>query len=337
MTGSEFFPGGAGGYTAKAGSLKFENGPTTDVPLQWATYFDAADQAGRSRLWGGIHLAADDLTGREVGIRGRDRGLERRAALLRRDGRVVTHRGRRVGGRRRGSWACWRSSLSRGVLVLGRVPTPRRRAPWALRGSWRRRRPLASPTRTTAVRRSRPVAAWPSWTATRTAARTCTSRAAPTRRSCSATAATSGARLAFTPVGDAVTDVTGVTGAYPLDVDGDGHTDLAVLRVGETLMLRGLGGCRFERADETWGLRLPSLRVDDRILGDLGGGPGPADARRRQLPRARSVGRADQQLRHQRAVPPGCGRGRVRATDHARARVLHAVDAVQRLGRLGPA
>jgi hypothetical protein len=67
MTGSEFFPGGESGHTAKAGSLKFESGPTTDVPLKWATYFDAADEAGRSRLWGGIHIAADDLTGREIG------------------------------------------------------------------------------------------------------------------------------------------------------------------------------------------------------------------------------------------------------------------------------
>jgi hypothetical protein len=39
-----------------------------------------------------------------------------------------------------------------------------------------------------------------------------------------------------------------VTGAYPLDVDGDGHLDLAVLRLGENVVLRGLGGCRFERA-----------------------------------------------------------------------------------------
>jgi len=67
MTGSEFFPGGLSGYTAKAGSLKFEKGPSADVPLQWATYLDAADQAGRSRLWGGIHIGADDLTGREIG------------------------------------------------------------------------------------------------------------------------------------------------------------------------------------------------------------------------------------------------------------------------------
>jgi hypothetical protein len=35
--------------------------------LQWATYFDAADQAGLSRLWGGIHVSVDDLTGRVIG------------------------------------------------------------------------------------------------------------------------------------------------------------------------------------------------------------------------------------------------------------------------------
>ena len=67
FTGSEYFPGGVSGYTIEAGSLTFEAGPTTDVRLEWATYFDAADQAGRSRLWGGIHIDADDLTGRRIG------------------------------------------------------------------------------------------------------------------------------------------------------------------------------------------------------------------------------------------------------------------------------
>ena len=43
-----------------------------------------------------------------------------------------------------------------------------------------------------------------------------------------------------------------VTGAYPLDLDGDGTTDLVVLRVGENVVMRGLGGCRFERANEAW-------------------------------------------------------------------------------------
>jgi hypothetical protein len=67
FTGSEYFPGGVSGYTIKAGSLKFEVGPTTDIHLEWATYFDASDQAGQSRLWGGIHVQADDFTGRLVG------------------------------------------------------------------------------------------------------------------------------------------------------------------------------------------------------------------------------------------------------------------------------
>ena len=43
-----------------------------------------------------------------------------------------------------------------------------------------------------------------------------------------------------------------VLGAYPLDVDSDGLTDLVVLRVGANLVLRGLGECRFERANRRW-------------------------------------------------------------------------------------
>jgi hypothetical protein len=68
VTGSPFFPGGLGTFTAPAGSfLKFENGPSQTVQLQWGTYFDASDQAGISRLFGGIHVSVDDLTGRKVG------------------------------------------------------------------------------------------------------------------------------------------------------------------------------------------------------------------------------------------------------------------------------
>lgn len=39
--------------------------------------------------------------------------------------------------------------------------------------------------------------------------------------------------------------LTGVTGAYPLDIDSDGITDLAILRVGENMLLRGMGACTF--------------------------------------------------------------------------------------------
>ena len=67
FTGSEYFPGGIDEWTTKAGSLKVEKGPTTDVTLQWATYYDAADLAGLSRLYGGIHIPADDFTGRTIG------------------------------------------------------------------------------------------------------------------------------------------------------------------------------------------------------------------------------------------------------------------------------
>ena len=61
-----------------------------------------------------------------------------------------------------------------------------------------------------------------------------------------------GGALRFTPIGDAVTNIGGVIGAYPLDVDGDGITDLAVLRVGGLDLLRGLGDCRFVPANAQW-------------------------------------------------------------------------------------
>jgi hypothetical protein len=67
FTGSQFFPGGLSEWTTKAGDLLHEEGPTQDVTLQWATYYDAADQAGISRLFMGIHIAADDFEGRKIG------------------------------------------------------------------------------------------------------------------------------------------------------------------------------------------------------------------------------------------------------------------------------
>jgi hypothetical protein len=69
MTGSEFFPGGIGAFVAEANEyLEFELGPSETVELQWATYYDAADEAGVSRLWGGIHPKADDFPGRIMGV-----------------------------------------------------------------------------------------------------------------------------------------------------------------------------------------------------------------------------------------------------------------------------
>jgi hypothetical protein len=68
LTGSKFFPGGMAEFVAPAGEfLTFEDGPSREVRLQWATYYDAADQAGASRIWGGIHIKPDDYDGRIAG------------------------------------------------------------------------------------------------------------------------------------------------------------------------------------------------------------------------------------------------------------------------------
>jgi enediyne biosynthesis protein E4 len=64
-----------------------------------------------------------------------------------------------------------------------------------------------------------------------------------------------GGPLSFQHLPHPTTDLTGVTGAYPLDIDSDTITDLMVLRVGGNLALRGLGGCAFEPAND-------ELRID---------------------------------------------------------------------------
>lgn len=68
LTGDAFFPGGLGEFVAKKNEfLVFEEGPSVDVKLQWATYRDASDQCSLSRIWGGIHPPADDIPGRLIG------------------------------------------------------------------------------------------------------------------------------------------------------------------------------------------------------------------------------------------------------------------------------
>ena len=58
--------------------------------------------------------------------------------------------------------------------------------------------------------------------------------------------------LRFERMANQATDLEAVTGAYPVDIDSDGQADLAVLRRGENVLLRGLGNCAFERANEKW-------------------------------------------------------------------------------------
>jgi hypothetical protein len=66
FTGHDTFGGAA---TFAAGSSTLEPGctPATDITLSWATFSEAADQAGLSRRYGGIHFQDGDLVGRAVG------------------------------------------------------------------------------------------------------------------------------------------------------------------------------------------------------------------------------------------------------------------------------
>ena len=69
FTGDAYFPGGMGTFMAPANEfLVFEDGPSVDVELQWATYRDASDECSLSRIYGGIHPYFDDVPGRLMGI-----------------------------------------------------------------------------------------------------------------------------------------------------------------------------------------------------------------------------------------------------------------------------
>ncbi len=68
FTGSDTY---GGSITVKAGSSFVEPGltPAQNVTLTWPTFTDAAEQAGISRLYGGIHFMAANLDGRALGER----------------------------------------------------------------------------------------------------------------------------------------------------------------------------------------------------------------------------------------------------------------------------
>jgi hypothetical protein len=66
FTGSDHF---GDSVTFPIGASKIEPGLTPSYPLtlSWRTFSDAANQAGISRRYGGIHFKAGDLTGRMIG------------------------------------------------------------------------------------------------------------------------------------------------------------------------------------------------------------------------------------------------------------------------------
>ena len=78
--------------TIAAGSSGIEPGlvPAADVVLAWRTFSDAADEAGLSRRYGGIHFESGDLEARALGRRvGRGAWEKARALFLGRDWRVL--------------------------------------------------------------------------------------------------------------------------------------------------------------------------------------------------------------------------------------------------------
>lgn len=56
-----------GQHVMVAGTHQIENSPAQPVVLRWATFQEAADEAGISRRYGGIHFQDGDLRGREMG------------------------------------------------------------------------------------------------------------------------------------------------------------------------------------------------------------------------------------------------------------------------------
>jgi len=66
FTGSDFF---GASVSFPPGSSRFEPNqtPKQEVTLSWQTFTQAADEAGISRLYGGIHFRDGDLNGRQLG------------------------------------------------------------------------------------------------------------------------------------------------------------------------------------------------------------------------------------------------------------------------------
>ncbi|MFN3169468.1 MAG: CRTAC1 family protein [Hyphomicrobiales bacterium] len=99
-----------------------------------------------------------------------------------------------------------------------------------------------------------------------------------------------GGQLSFETQTPQALALTSVIGAYPLDIDSDGHLDLAILRLGENLLMQGLGDCQFapfenlgfDGGDDwstafsaTWedGEMLPTLAIGNYVDRDNPDGP----------------------------------------------------------------
>jgi hypothetical protein len=87
-TGSERFDYS---ITLPVGSSKIEPGitPRSEIVLNWETFADAADEAGMSRRYGGIHFSRADIAGRKLGHLVADRAWAKAEAYF--DGTNSSH------------------------------------------------------------------------------------------------------------------------------------------------------------------------------------------------------------------------------------------------------
>jgi hypothetical protein len=79
FTGSDVF---GARYTRPAGSMLIEPGlPTSDLSLSWASFTAAAEEAGLSRIYGGIHFDKGNSAGQSLGRRVGARAFAKAQAL----------------------------------------------------------------------------------------------------------------------------------------------------------------------------------------------------------------------------------------------------------------
>ena len=141
-----------------------------------------------------------------------------------------------------------------------------------------------------------------------------------------------------------------VIGAYPIDIDGDGHMDLFVLRAGENLLLKGGPDCTFKLANKEWGFdgdagwttsfsaewekgqKFPTLVFGHYVDRNAPGSPGapartircsvPNSATSRTIPSARRFRPAIARFRC--FSPTGTSRGRRRCASPTIANIIEA-------------
>ena len=146
---------------------------------------------------------------------------------------------------------------------------------------------------------------------------------------------TQGGALTFTAAQSGL-ELDAVTGAWPLDIDGDGITDLALTRVGENVVMRGLGNCRFARANEAWGFDGGDGWSTAFAATWEAGAAWPTLAVGNYIDRTQDDfpwGSCTDNWLHRPAAPeaPLCG------TAAAETQLLRPLDAVHRLGQVGHA